>query len=208
MQNVLCKIFKTNMKKIALFFTLFLAVISFANDGKKVIVIDPGHGGVDTGVKNDEFQEKQIVLEISKLIVERNPYQDLEFVILRNTDEQISNENRSKMINQYKPDLVISLHVHSNVKSSVKGLEAHISPLNHCYEDSKKYAERINQNLMQLGFENLGIKENNTKILRDPQAPTIMLHIGHLTNEEDKQIVTNAKNYPKIADQILAALYD
>ena len=195
------------MKKLILFCTFLLSVIVFAND-KKIIVLDPGHGGVDAGVKSDEFLEKQIVLEISKLIVERNPFHDIEFVILRTTDEQISNENRAKMISQFKPDLVISLHVHSNVKSSVKGLEAHISPLNHCYEDSKKYAERINKNLTELGFEDLGIKENNTKILRDPQAPTVMLHIGHLTNEEDKQIVTNQKNYTKIADKILAALQD
>lgn len=195
------------MKKLILFCTLFLSIISFAND-KKLVVLDPGHGGVDSGVKNEEFLEKQIVLEISKLIVERNPYSDIEFVILRTNDEQISNENRAKMISQYKPDLVISLHVHSNVKSSVKGLEAHISPLNNCYDDSKKYAERINKNLTELGFEDLGIKENNTKILRDPQAPTVMLHIGHLTNEEDKQIVTNQKNYTKIADKILAAIHD
>ena len=197
------------MRKIVFLFTLFIASTLFANqnnDGRRVIVLDPGHGGVDTGVKSEEFQEKEIVLEIAKLIKERNKLVDTEFIILRSDDEQISNENRAKLISNYNPDLVLSLHVHSNVKSSVKGLEAHISPMNNCYEDSKEYAEKINQKLTDLGFENIGIKENNTKILRDPQAPTVMLHIGHLTNEMDKAIVTNKSNYIKIADKILEAL--
>ena len=197
------------MRKLVFLVTLFLASTLFAtgnNEGKRVIVLDPGHGGVDTGVKSEDFQEKEIVLEIAKLIKERNKFQDTEFIILRLDDEQISNENRAKLISNYTPDLVLSLHVHSNVKSSVKGLEAHISPMNNCYEDSKLYAEKINEKLTDLGFENIGIKENNTKILRDPLAPTVMLHIGHLTNEDDKAIVTNEENYTKIADKILEAL--
>ena len=197
------------MKKLIQLFTLFLSIILFANpgnDNKRIIVIDPGHGGVDSGVKNDEFQEKEIVLEIARLIKERNPFNDIEFVIIRSGDEQISNENRSRLINSYQPDLVLSLHIHSNVKSTVKGLEAHISPMNRCHEDSEMYANRINEKLMDLGFENLGIKENNTKILRDPQSPTVMLHIGHLSNEEDKMFLSNPDNYTKIADKILEGI--
>lgn len=197
------------MKKLFQLFTLFLSIFLLANpmhDNKRIVVIDPGHGGVDSGVKNDEFQEKEIVLEIAQLIKARNPYQDIEFVIIRTGDEQISNENRTKIINSYQPDLVLSLHIHSNVKSTVKGLEAHISPMNRCHEDSEMYAQRINQKLMELGFENLGIKENNTKILRDPQSPTVMLHIGHLSNDEDKEYLSNSENYSKIADKILEGL--
>jgi len=197
------------MKKLFQLFTLFLSISLLANpmhDNKRIVVIDPGHGGVDSGVKNDEFQEKEIVLEIAQLIKARNPYQDIEFVIIRTGDEQISNENRTKIINSYQPDLVLSLHIHSNVKSAVKGLEAHISPMNRCHEDSEMYAQRINQKLMELGFENLGIKENNTKILRDPQSPTVMLHIGHLSNDEDKEYLSNSENYSKIADKILEGL--
>lgn len=197
------------MKKILIFCTLFLASTLFAhmfNEGKRIIVLDPGHGGVDSGVKKDEFQEKEIVLAIAKRIKERNPFPDTEFVILRTNDEQISNENRAKIMNSFHPDLVLSIHVNSNVKSTIKGLEALVSPMNPCYEEAKSYADKINQNLTALGFENLGTKESNTKILRDSSAPTVMIHIGHLSNEEDKAIVTNPKNYDQIADQILAAL--
>ncbi|MBF0597111.1 N-acetylmuramoyl-L-alanine amidase family protein [Faecalibacter rhinopitheci] len=197
------------MKKLLIFCSIILTTSLFANtlnDGKRIIVLDPGHGGVDGGVKKDDYQEKDIVLEISKLIKSRNPYKDTEFIILRNTDEQISNENRAKIIKSYEPDLVISIHVNSNIKSTVKGLEALVSPMNPCFEDSKLIAEKINKNLISLGFENLGTKESNTKILRDSSAPTVMIHIGHLSNNEDKAIVTNPKNYNTIADQILAAL--
>ena len=78
------------MRKLVFLVTLFLASTLFAtgnNEGKRVIVLDPGHGGVDTGVKSEDFQEKEIVLEIAKLIKERNKFQDTEFIILRLDDE-------------------------------------------------------------------------------------------------------------------------
>lgn len=197
------------MKRLIAIFTILLSLSLNANPippTKRLIVLDPGHGGVDSGVKNDDLQEKIIVLEIARLIKERNPYQDTEFVIIRSSDEQMSNENRARIISGYNPDLVISLHINSNIKSSVKGIESHISPLNNCYDDSKMYAEKINHQLVELGFDNLGIKENNNKILRNPLSPTVMVHIGHLTNNEDKAIISDPKNYSRIADKILKAL--
>lgn len=57
-----------------------------------------------------------------------------------------------------------------------------------------------------MGFENLGIIEDNAKVLRDAQAPTVMIEIGYLTNEQDRKYLTNEANYAKIADKILESL--
>ena len=85
------------MKKIIQLFCILLTTSLFAQANfteptttkKRTIVLDAGHGGADTGVKKDEFQEKDIVLKIANTIKERNPYQDIDFVFLRIGDEQI-----------------------------------------------------------------------------------------------------------------------
>ena len=202
------------MKKIIQLFCILFTTSLFAQINnvdstpikKRTIVLDAGHGGADTGVKKDEFQEKDIVLKIVHIIKERNSYNDIDFVFLRTGDEQIINTNRAKLINEIKPDLVLSIHANYDVKDSKKGTEIHISPMNPYFEDAKILGEKIGQNVSSLGFENLGIIEDNAKVLRDAQAPTVMIEIGYLTNEQDRKYLTNEANYAKIADKILESL--
>ncbi len=202
------------MKNIIQLFCILLTTTLFAQTNftetsttkKRTIVLDAGHGGGDTGVKKDEFQEKDIVLKIANTIKERNPYQDIDFVFLRTGDEQIINTNRAKLINEIKPDLVLSLHANYDVKDSKKGTEIHISPMNPFFEQAKTLGEEIGKNVSSLSFDNLGIIETNSKVLRDAQAPTIMIEIGYLTNDQDRKYLTNEANYAKIADKILEVL--
>jgi N-acetylmuramoyl-L-alanine amidase len=202
------------MKKLMYILCLFFATGLFAQTNfvdniatkKRTILLDAGHGGADTGVKNDEVQEKDIVLKIANTIKERNPYQDIDFVFIRTGDEQIINTNRAKIINEIKPDLVISLHANYDVKDSKKGTEIHVSPMNPFYNQAKILGEKIGKNISTLGFDNLGIIETNSKVLRDSNAPTIMIEIGYLTNTQDRNYLTNEANYSKIADKILETL--
>ncbi|MFV0233313.1 N-acetylmuramoyl-L-alanine amidase [Empedobacter falsenii] len=203
------------MKKIIQIICLFITTGLFAQTNfvdstttspKRIILLDAGHGGTDTGVKREEFQEKDIALKIATVIQEKNPFENIEFVLLRKGDEQIINTNRAKLINEIKPDLVLSLHANYNVKDSKKGTEIHLSPLNPTFEESKILGEKIGNNISSLGFENLGIVESNAKILRDSQVPIVMIEIGYLTNIEDRKLLTNEENYPKIADKIFEAL--
>ncbi|MCA4782829.1 N-acetylmuramoyl-L-alanine amidase [Empedobacter falsenii] len=203
------------MKKIIQIICLLITTGLFAQTNfidstttspKRIILLDAGHGGTDTGVKREEFQEKDIVLKIATVIQEKNPFENIEFVLLRKGDEQIINTNRAKLINEIKPDLVLSLHANYNVKDSKKGTEIHLSPLNPTFEESKILGEKIGNNISNLGFENLGIVESNAKILRDSQVPIVMIEIGYLTNIEDRKLLTNEENYPKIADKIFEAL--
>ena len=115
------------MKKIIQIICLFITTGLFAQTNfvdnkitspKRIILLDAGHGGTDTGVKREEFQEKDIALKIATVIQEKNPFENIEFVLLRKGDEQIINTNRAKLINEIKPDLVLSLHANYNVKDS------------------------------------------------------------------------------------------
>jgi N-acetylmuramoyl-L-alanine amidase len=89
------------------------------------IVIDPGHGGYDTGtVGPSGLQEKDLVLDISlklkKLVEERL---NGEVILTRTDDSFIQLEDRTALANQSQADLFISIHANSSRNRRVSGVE-------------------------------------------------------------------------------------
>ncbi len=78
-----------------------------------VVVIDPGHGGTDTGARGTTLVEKDVVLQIAKILraeLERIGYRA---VMTRNDDSNPSYEDRAAVANAYRDAIFVSLHVSS-----------------------------------------------------------------------------------------------
>jgi len=89
------------------------------------IVIDPGHGGRDTGtIGPTGLREKDVTLDVSKrlaaLLRERL---GAEVVLTRTTDKSLSLERRTEIANKALADLFVSVHVNSSRYRSVNGVE-------------------------------------------------------------------------------------
>ncbi|MCY3970051.1 MAG: N-acetylmuramoyl-L-alanine amidase, partial [Acidobacteria bacterium] len=81
--------------------------------GEFRIVLDPGHGGADTGVSSpDGVTEKDLVLEIARELGSHLADSlDARVVLTRTDDADVALENRTAMANQRRADLFLSLHV-------------------------------------------------------------------------------------------------
>ena len=91
------------------------------------IVIDPGHGGHDTGtIGPDGLQEKDLVLEVGrrlgKLLQSRL---GAEVVYTRKNDTFIPLETRTAIANQQRADLFVSIHANSSHDSDARGVETY-----------------------------------------------------------------------------------
>jgi N-acetylmuramoyl-L-alanine amidase len=91
------------------------------------IVIDPGHGGHDTGtIGPDGLQEKDLVLEVGRrlgrLLQSRL---GAEVVYTRKNDTFIPLETRTAIANQQRADLFISIHANSSRDSEARGVETY-----------------------------------------------------------------------------------
>lgn len=89
------------------------------------IVIDPGHGGRDTGtIGPTGLREKDVTLEVArhlgKLIEEKL---GSEVIYTRSGDETVSLERRTEIANEARADLFLSIHVNSSRYRSVGGVE-------------------------------------------------------------------------------------
>lgn len=91
---------------------------------KKIIVIDPGHGGKDPGAISGKLYEKDVVFRLAKKIEKLSKnYKDLEVKLTRNKDIFLPLEERAAIANTMNGDLFISLHANAFKDRNVGGME-------------------------------------------------------------------------------------
>src|SRR6266702_1726556 len=92
------------------------------------IVIDPGHGGHDTGtIGATGLMEKDLCLDVAlrlgKIIEQRLPGANV--VYTRSDDSFVPLEERTNIANQAKADLFISIHANSSRDHAARGIETY-----------------------------------------------------------------------------------
>jgi len=113
------------------------------------IVVDPGHGGVETGaIGPGGLQEKEATLEIAKRLAATLPkVLACRTVLTRDTDVLISLDDRTSIANHEKADLFLSVHANSSRAASAKGSETYYLSL----EASDKIAQEVAKEENQAG---------------------------------------------------------
>jgi N-acetylmuramoyl-L-alanine amidase len=91
------------------------------------IVIDPGHGGQDTGtIGPDGLKEKDLVLEVGRRLGRLLETRlGAEVVYTRKNDTFIPLETRTAIANQQRADLFISIHANSSEDPAARGVETY-----------------------------------------------------------------------------------
>lgn len=110
-----------------------LLTVTPRDRSKKVIVIDPGHGGKDSGAVGNGFMEKEIVLSVSMQFAEKLRAMGYTVHMTRSNDTFIELKDRTKFANDKEADLFISVHANSIPKTAdplaAQGLETYfLSP--------------------------------------------------------------------------------
>lgn len=115
-------------KMLRIFFIL-LFLCGFSHDEeilprKWVVVIDPGHGGVDNGAQSfdGKFLEKNFTLLYAKTLAdELKKFPNYQVILTRDQDIFLTPEMRKKIAHEYKADLFISIHADFSSDSNLVG---------------------------------------------------------------------------------------
>ncbi len=199
-----------NSVKILLVAVTFVC-LSFVNFEKKQInvVIDAGHGGTDFGATVSEVKEKEIVSAISKKIQLLNSDADVKIHFTRTEDNTLTLQERVDIMNEIKPDLFISLHINSNKNVTANGYEVYVSDTSIASEKSKQLAEKfVNTFSKNTKLRYRGIKTAPFFVLKKAEYPAILLDLGFLSNEVDKDYITSENGQTEIAQNILNFVSD
>ncbi|MGJ8597997.1 N-acetylmuramoyl-L-alanine amidase [Sulfitobacter sp.] len=90
-------------------------------DNRFVVVLDPGHGGIDPGAERDEVNEKGLMLSFAQTMAEALRRMDVDVVMTRESDVFVALQTRVAIAHQVEADLFISLHADILRQGGAKG---------------------------------------------------------------------------------------
>jgi N-acetylmuramoyl-L-alanine amidase len=121
----------------------------------RTIVLDPGHGGEETGAKGPGGTlEKDVALGVArqlKALLEARL--GVRVLLTRDGDQTVPLDERAAIANNNKADLFVSLHANASVRDSVGGAEVFYLSLDEYGPDARRTAEPLAERVPALGGE-------------------------------------------------------
>jgi N-acetylmuramoyl-L-alanine amidase len=108
----------------------------------RTVVIDPGHGGSDTGAKGTGGAlEKDVALALArKLRGQLANHLGLQVFLTRDGDQELGLDQRTAIANNYKADLFISIHANASRARGAKGSEVYFLSYQASDDESRRVA--------------------------------------------------------------------
>lgn len=200
-----------------LFFCL-LTTVAFSNKQKSLsnftIVLDAGHGGIDAGASYKDIYEKNINLEIVKILKETLEKHNANVILTREGDYDLSSpnikrrkksdfDNRIKLINSSNADIYLSIHLNYFNDSIYKGAQVFYSDI---LEENKIIAENIQKKLNDK--RKIKKMEPSLYMYNKLKVPGVLIECGFLSNHIDRENLTNDEYIKKISEDIKNAIID
>ncbi|MRN53457.1 N-acetylmuramoyl-L-alanine amidase [Paenibacillus monticola] len=175
--------------------------------GKRLVVIDAGHGGKDPGgISLNKHNEKDFtlatVLKVAELL-KNEP--NINFVLTRSDDSYPTLQQRAKIANDLKADLFLSIHANSipaGTTSNPSGFETYYSR-----PESLQFATTVHKYLVPAsGLSDRGIRKSSLYVTRETKMPAILLECGYLSNANDEAQLYSADYQQRIAAAVVAGI--
>ncbi len=175
-------------------------------------VLNPGHGGLDSGTTVGNFQEKNITLRIVKLMVSDLEYSGVEVVLTRDKDEGQALADIADFANKNKPDVFMSVHINCMTKNPNKysGIGAYYYDENGYQTNERmRLANTVIKNTtLKDGWKNDGVVRAKYKVIRLSKAPSVLVEAGYLTNVNDRARLQDERILGNLANNLSKAIVE
>lgn len=174
----------------------------------KTIVIDPGHGGHDTGAVGNGIVEKNLNLSVSLALADKLKKAGATVILTRSNDTFIPLDERAKFAQKFNANIFVSIHTNSASPSAV-GIETYYNKKLYNHEnnpfpqESILLAQLIQDNLSaSTSMKNRGIADAGFIVLRKNTVPSVLVELGFLTNKSEAAKMKKADYKYKAAEGI------
>ena len=182
------------------------------------VIIDAGHGGEDGGTSSSSgLVEKDINLEIAKLIAKNLEAQGINVILTRSDDRLLYDVNsdyqgrkkkldlaaRLEIMEQYENAIFVSIHMNAFTDRSCSGLQVWYSKN---YADSVTLAKTIQNNA------HLRLQPNNKRVVKEATSainllfnatcPAVLIECGFLSNPNEAARFASAEYRGEVASNI------
>ncbi|SNS40012.1 N-acetylmuramoyl-L-alanine amidase [Anaerovirgula multivorans] len=191
----------------------YRAVATLMPSLTKVIVLDPGHGGVDPGaVSKNGVKEKDINLEIAEYLREYLEQSGAVVIMTRTEDvglyssggslRQKKNEDlrrRKEIVQKSGGDIFITIHLNSFQQTQYYGAQTFYPKDNSI---GKPLAEKIQAELVNTLDKNnkrVALAKEGVYVIKGLDIPTVLVECGFLSNPNEEKLLKTSNYQKKIA---------
>lgn len=177
----------------------------------KVVVVDAGHGGHDTGARSGGVLEKNLTLAIAKKTAAALSDAGATVIMTRESDVFIPLDERANIANRNAADIFVSIHINSNkVANSFSGTIT----FHHKGSDSgETLAECVQAEISKVNkLPSVGvwsdgkIYQSGFAVLRNTQMPGVLIELGFINHFRDRARMQQAEFQNGIASAVVKAL--
>ena len=213
--SVLIIVFLTS---ILCFNAIGINPVGQAGISKIRVVLDAGHGGIDggvtgvkTGVKESELNLK-VVKKLEKYLIDAGMVVYLTrtsdaglYGVANSSLKRKDMENRKKIIEKVKPNIVVSIHMNNYSVSTRCGAQVFYNSEN---ENSKILAESVQQcfNAMQEAKRECSVLAGDYYIIKCTKYPSIIAECGFLSNQEEEALLLTDNYQESLAYNIFKGI--
>jgi N-acetylmuramoyl-L-alanine amidase len=193
--------------------------------GYRVVVLDPGHGGQDTGARGRRgTQEKKVVLDIARRVRAQLVNAGYRVYMTRDTDRFVELDDRTRKTRSWGADLFVSIHLNSAVSAEPSGVETYVLAAADMYSTaggtlsgaqsgnrhdaaSSVLGYRIQRALStHIGAADRGVKRSRFLVLKDAPCAAALVECGFVSNRAEEEKLLRDDFRQAVSDGIAQGL--
>lgn len=195
---------------------VFGIVLAHLLPDRKLVVIDPGHGGIDGGTSSGSILEKDINLRMGHIlrqVLENNHYRVFmtrtddsdvtDFVPLGGSRYQRDLKGRVRLVGRVQPCSLISIHVNWHQQTWRSGAIVYYQQGE---QSGRMLAELIQKELNAIQKTQRQVRSANFYVLRNTNAPAVLVELGFISNPEDLRAMQDDAWLTRQAEAIMVGL--
>lgn len=178
------------------------------------VVIDPGHGGQDSGAVGNGLLEKNLTLNIAKKVADilEQSYPGIKPILTRTKDEYIKLSKRTTFANGINSDALVSIHINSASDKLANGFESFVYTTDDGTTKSHKLQKHLHKELSELwkksGRADRGTKKANFHMVREYKGASVLLELGFIVNDNDAKLLKSESFLTQNAEKIAKGIAD
>ena len=174
----------------------------------KTVVVDPGHGGHDSGAitrgRKPRIFEKDMALDISHRVASKLRSGGLNVVMTRRDDRFITLDQRVRISNAHEESVFVSIHLNHARRRGAHGVEVY-----HNNKGTARFAGRVARAVAVLPkSENRGVKTARFRVLRFSRGPALLVECGFLSNPAEASRFASPAYREMVASAIARAILE
>jgi N-acetylmuramoyl-L-alanine amidase len=212
--------------------TILMMMVSSAATAQPLVVIDPGHGGSNTGAPGRVAGafEKQVTLAVARVLRDRLERDGVRVVMTRENDRYLTLRERVRRANAAGADCFLSLHTNASPEHGRRGVEVYVLERQTAEVEARRAASRVRgveRLVAELGLleahrasvslatailqhlaAGQAAKQAGYDVLSGVTAPAVLVEMGFIDHPVEGPLLLKADSQRQLGENLAEGVFE